>query len=602
MAKKISDVWYRTETITRAAMDKEKRMMEMSFSSEHPVEREFGNEILDHGDGCCDLSRLSDGGAMLLNHDPDRQIGVVEEARIENKRGMAKVRFGESDLAKEIYHDVETGIRRLVSVGYRLMDMDKVEMTEEEDGTECYRFRSWQPFEVSIVPIPADPTVGVGRNDIKPLELELPTMNRNILLDPSPPTTGGGGAPIATVESPELVAKRVREATVEILKTAKNFQNRVPDIGQRAQDAIEKGMSTDEFNRILLDVMKNSPVPNGDAPLPNGTNTSNQDDGQRTVGELFTRSQIYKDFASRKSTKASVEIPGTLPQHMTRATLTSSGLTAINKIPGVVLVEQQALRVADLFSQGTTSSTTIRFTKEDSFTNAATAVAEEGQKPEATFALSESDVTIQKIAVLGRVTDESLQDYEYMQSYVNSRLLWMVAALEDNHLLNGTAASNQIRGILNVSGIQTQAHTSGTVADSIHKAITKVRSTGFYEPDGIILHPTDWQNIVLQKDSNGQYYAGGPFTGPYGVGGISRATLWGLPVVVTTALGQGTGIVGAHRIGATIFRRSGVTIETTNSDASDFQYNRIAIRAEERLALVTYRPTAFCTVTGIPLA
>jgi len=131
--------------------------------------------------------------------------------------------------------------------------------------------------------------------------------------------------------------------------------------------------------------------------------------------------------------------------------------------------------------------------------------------------------------------------------------------------------------------------------------LTKVRTIGFFEPDAIVLNPLDWQTIRLSKDANGQYYAGGPFTGAYAVGGYSVAGfLWGKPVIETTAIAQGTGLVGAFRTGGQIFRRMGLTMEMTNSDASDFQYNRIAIRAEERLALVIYRPLAFCTVTGIP--
>jgi HK97 family phage major capsid protein len=258
--------------------------------------------------------------------------------------------------------------------------------------------------------------------------------------------------------------------------------------------------------------------------------------------------------------------------------------------------------IAQLFAQGTTNAATIRVTQEVTHTQAATAVAEEGQKPEASFDLVETDFGVKKIAVIGRVSDEMFADFPQVQAYVNSRLIYMVGSLEDNHLLNGDGTSNKITGILSTSGIQTvAAGASSTVIDAIYKALTKVSSVGFFQPDYIVVNHTDWQNIKLSKDSNGQYYAGGPFSGAYGVGGYTVAgMLWGLPVIATNAISQGTALVGAFQLGAQLFRREGIRLDTTNSDASDFQYNRIAIRVEERLALAVYRPLAFCTITGIP--
>jgi HK97 family phage major capsid protein/HK97 family phage prohead protease len=586
-AKKISSTLYRTIELERAAIDEAARTVPLSFSSEEPVERWFGNEVLDHGDGSVDLSRLNDGHPLLFNHDPDRHIGVIEEARVINRRGQAVVRFADDEEGEKYFRRVKSGVLRKVSVGYRLMDRDMVEVTGES-GSETYRFKRWQPFEISLVTIPADNTVGVLRSEptADSTDFELP-MKRNLLLDPAPVDAGGGAV---------SDGKAQRERISEIRKLGKQFRGRIESVDDLVDEAIDKDVAVADFQRSLLSKLSTSPIPGA------STDINKRDTSVEIVspGEALIRSAEYKSFISGDRQKFSLELRGTLPQLMTRATLTTSGLTSIQKVPGVVLVEQQPLRVADLFGSGMTTSTTIRFTKEDSFTNAATAVDEEGQKPEATFSLSESDVTIKKIAVVGRVSDEMFADFEYAQSYVNNRLLFMVAALEDNHLLNGTGNTNQIRGILNVSGIQTEAvGGSATALDAVHKAITKIRAVGFYEPDAIVLHPNDWQKVVLSKDANGQYYAGGPITGQYGVGGINRSTLWGLPVVTTTAIAEGTGLVGAFKIGATVFRKGGITIESTNSDASDFQYNRIAIRAEERLALVPYRPTAFCTVTGL---
>lgn len=596
-AKRISERQFRAAEIDRGALDMEKRTALLSFSSEMPVERWFGVEVLDHSPGSCDLSRLNNAAPLLCDHEADDQIGVVEEARIEGGKGLAVVRFSKSEDGEKIWQDVIDGIRRKVSVGYRLTDNKKVVVTEY-GGKENYRFMSWQPFEISIVSIPADDSVGVGvrstpENPVND-SFELPTMKRNLLFEPNP-TDGGGAA--ATSSQNDVKAERAR--TRELQDIGKQFRGRIEGMDELVEKAIEDGVSADSFSRSLIPKMATITITRGSETA--STSTSNTSNEILTPGEALVRSAGYKQFIKGDVKAFNVDARGLLPNMLQRATLTSSGLTSIQKIPGVVLLEQNPNLVANLFGQGTTSSTTIRFTKESSFTNGATAVAEEGQKPEASFALAEADVSVKKYAVIGRVSDEMFSDYEYAQSYVNSRLLYMLQAKEDYDLINGDGSSNSITGVLNVSNIQTQAYSS-SVADTIHKAITKVRSTpGFImEPDALVIHPTDYQNLVLTKDSNGQYYAGGPFAGQYGVGGINRGGPWGLTPVITTSIAQGTAIVGAFRVGATLFRREGIRLETSNSDASDFAYNRIAIRVEERFCLVPYRPLAFCKITGIP--
>jgi HK97 family phage major capsid protein len=114
-----------------------------------------------------------------------------------------------------------------------------------------------------------------------------------------------------------------------------------------------------------------------------------------------------------------------------------------------------------------------------------------------------------------------------------------------------------------------------------------------------VIHPTDWQSLKLAKDANNQYYGGGPFTGPYGVGGIVGDTFWGLRVVVTTAIAQGTCLVGAFKLGAQIWQREGVKVEAFDQNEDDVNFNRVTVRVEERLGLAVYRPSAFCTVTSL---
>lgn len=148
--------------IVRGSADKSKRTVVMALSSEKPVRRDGYIEVLDHSPSSIDLSRLKNAHPLLLAHNHNEQIGVIEDAWLEGKRCRCRARFGDGELATEIWKDVESGIRQHVSVGY---DVTR-QLSSERDpdtGDPVIRF-AWLPYEVSIVPIPADDTVGIGRN------------------------------------------------------------------------------------------------------------------------------------------------------------------------------------------------------------------------------------------------------------------------------------------------------------------------------------------------------------------------------------------------------------------------------------------------------
>ena len=143
-------------------VDAEKRTIELAFSSDVELERWAGAaEQLSHQPGACDLSRLNDGAPLLFNHDLGKVIGVVENARIDaDGKGRAVVRFSRSVEAETVWQDVQDGILRNVSVGYRIKD---IKLKESRDGLDVYEATKWEPFEISIVSVPADTSVGVGR-------------------------------------------------------------------------------------------------------------------------------------------------------------------------------------------------------------------------------------------------------------------------------------------------------------------------------------------------------------------------------------------------------------------------------------------------------
>jgi HK97 family phage major capsid protein len=157
-------VQQRSFLIRKEDIDENKRTVNMSFSSEYPVERWWGKEILDHSPESVRLDRLINAGSLLVMHDRAKQVGVIEGAEISSDRkGRALVRFGASGFAEEIFQDVKDLIRKTVSVGYILHEM-VLEKQSDETGDE-YRITDWEPIEISLEPTPADPSVGVGRSE-----------------------------------------------------------------------------------------------------------------------------------------------------------------------------------------------------------------------------------------------------------------------------------------------------------------------------------------------------------------------------------------------------------------------------------------------------
>lgn len=143
------------------------RSFELSFSSEEPYKRFFGIEILDHSPGAVDLTRLNEIGVLLFNHDRNEVLGRIERAWLEGDRGKAVVVFDSDDAAETIYQKVKSGTLKGVSVGYRVKTWERVTAGEISSSGKftgpCDVAVSWEPFEISIVSVPADPTVGVGR-------------------------------------------------------------------------------------------------------------------------------------------------------------------------------------------------------------------------------------------------------------------------------------------------------------------------------------------------------------------------------------------------------------------------------------------------------
>jgi HK97 family phage major capsid protein len=230
----------------RDAINVEDRTVELAFSSEEPVERWFGNEILDHSRSSVDLGRLESGGAVLVDHNHSDHIGVVENASIDDdRRGRARVRFGNGTRANEIFTDVVDGIRHNVSVGYRINTMN-LEDTNRESGVETYRATSWSPFEISFVSIPADSGVGVGRNDVMDEKRSITIEN---LYEEEKMTEEVKATPVVVDADAERA--QIRKTEVKRISEIEALGDKF-EAKDVARDFVQSGKSADEFRTSLL--------------------------------------------------------------------------------------------------------------------------------------------------------------------------------------------------------------------------------------------------------------------------------------------------------------------------------------------------------------
>lgn len=228
----------RDAAVERASINAKARTVELSFASDTPVERWFGREILDITTDSCDLTRLNNGGAVLVNHDWDDQVGAVEKAWIDDKTGKARarVKLSASQRGKDIFQDITDGIRSLVSVGYIVR---KMELQSVEDGVETHRVTDWQPFEVSMVAVPADPSVGVGRGQSSSLGKSAATS----------------AAP-QSIRTMSVTTDEPRNAPAEIMGACKQLSQRHPQHREAllslATKCVQDGSAVEEFQRSVL--------------------------------------------------------------------------------------------------------------------------------------------------------------------------------------------------------------------------------------------------------------------------------------------------------------------------------------------------------------
>ena len=246
--------------------------------------------------------------------------------------------------------------------------------------------------------------------------------------------------------------------------------------------------------------------------------------------------------------------------------------------------------VAALIPVIPTGSNAVSYYIEASETHTVAPAAEGTEKGNFTLAGSQVTDEVEVIAGLAAVTRQTLEDAPFMAGFVDSRMRRALAVVEEDQIIDGNGTSPQLNGIL-ARTTSTQSQATDTVFDAIYKAADKCFVAGGYAADGVVIHPTDWQPLALAKDQNDRYYGSGPFAAAVG------DTVWGMKVVKSNQITQGTVLTGAFGSAAFLARNGGVTVRTSDSHSDYFKKNKIAVLIEERLALGVPAPLAFCKLT-----
>lgn len=261
------------------------------------------------------------------------------------------------------------------------------------------------------------------------------------------------------------------------------------------------------------------------------------------------------------------------------------------RLSRIAFDEQEERSLVNLPSPGTMSQETLSYLEETTFTNNTAEKGEGGSLGEAALAFTERTASARWLGTYIPVTEQSLSDISFLESYLRSRLGFMVVQRVATQILNGDGVAPNINGYA-TAVTQTQAKGTDPVFDAIYKGLVKCRVTGFAEPDAIVIHPNDWQDIRLTRTADGIYLLGNPAD-------AGAKSLFGLPVYETTHQTENTALVGAFRAHSQFFVREGVSLAATNAHSTYFVEGKVAIRATMRAALVVYRASAFTEVTGI---
>ena len=311
----------------------------------------------------------------------------------------------------------------------------------------------------------------------------------------------------------------------------------------------------------------------------------------KSAGYQFIENDEVKSFLAnpKSGQRVGIETKAIISSLTTVADGSAGDLLVPMRV-GMVAPVTRRMTVRDLLTPGRTSQPSIQYPVETGFTNAAATVSEQTgpTKPQSDIQFDIRTTAVTTIAHWLLATRQILDDAPMLQSYIDGRLKYGLAYVEEGQLLNGSGTST------NLNGIYTQA-TAFAAGVSIVVGPTKLDAIRYamlqavlaeLPSTGVVLNPIDWAGIETTKDGQGRYIIGNPQQ-------VAQPQLWGLPVVATQAMTSGTFLTGAFQMGAQIFDREDARVEVSTEDSDNFRKNLVTILAEQRLALAVYRPEAF---------
>lgn len=337
--------------------------------------------------------------------------------------------------------------------------------------------------------------------------------------------------------------------------------------GRSDEDASEKGAGTD-----------------------GGDSRERKDRGGKSFGQMLMESDAIKGFKSGGGSGPMAHLDISLKTLFQTSAGWDPEDTRIARVE--MAATRPAPHVVNYIPQTTTTQSTVLYMEETTFTNAATEVAEGTTYPEATLAYTEKNSEVRKVAVFLPVTDEQFEDEPRARSVVENRLPFMLQQRIDLQALTGNGTAPNLRGTENVVGVNTQALGTDPIPDAIYKGMRMIRDTGFAEPSVVFIRPSVWEGVRLLRTADGMYIWGHPsLPGP--------ETIWGVPVVQTTAVTATKAVIGDYANFSELAVRRGIDVQISNSHGTYFKEGILALRADVRVALIHYRPTAFSVVTGL---
>jgi HK97 family phage major capsid protein len=310
----------------------------------------------------------------------------------------------------------------------------------------------------------------------------------------------------------------------------------------------------------------------------------------KTAGQLLIESDSYKNMGSSLNARQDLKSFYKLQTKDLDSLDANGGLLAgTQTIGGVFADPNKPMTMRTLLNAQPTTSNAIEYIVETGFTNASAIAPEKALKAQSDLTFGIETASVKTIAHWIPATRQIINDAPQLRSYVDNRLTYGLQLTEESQVLYGDGIGDNMQGIMTNPNIQSMGlrplADTPSMIDWVRSSITRSLLAG-YPPTGIVLHPSDWEDIELSKGTDGHY-----IWVNVADGGVSR--LWRIPVVQSTALVESEFLVGAFGLGAQLWDREQANVRVSEHHADYFARNMLAILAEERLALTTYRPESF---------